>query len=586
MIAHLSPISGVACYRDRWVATAGYDNQVIMWEASSRRPVARAMHDHLANQCSFSPDGQHLVTASSDYTARLWSVPDLSLRAVLTEHQDDVEMAVFHPSEKLIATASRDFVVRVFGFDGRLVAAFPGHEADVISVEWAEKPDELVSSSDDGTIRRWSLTTRGPIAQIDMDGVETDTVALDVDGTVYAGNDAGEIVVIREAVRTAVPAHDAGIKRLVISPEHGLLVSLSYDRTARIWSTAGDALSLRSSSALPSDVWPRSCAVKGSGELVFATFGSTYRTFDPTTGIWDDVEVPPTWGANAVTVPDDVDEGGTAGAGGRHAVLVGDAGQVWRQHLDTGVRRPLSNIGSLCNFLTPADAIIFTGGQLGLVADALTGQGLHQHRSPLNCAAVFIRDDDQHVVVGTYTGEGLLFQRDFNAAAGWRFVRELHLLDNAVKGVACGRTQLFAVCADRSVVWFDLATLTPLRRVAKAHERIVNGCSCLGGDRFASVGRDLTLRLWAEDGTAQVLTTPHDHSIKCVAADRRTDGLVATGSYNGRLAIYHLGAGRWVYDERPTTSGVSSLAYDRISDRFLASSYDGNMYQVDAAAVR
>ena len=33
MIRHVSPISGIDAYDDRWVATAGYDNQVILWDA-------------------------------------------------------------------------------------------------------------------------------------------------------------------------------------------------------------------------------------------------------------------------------------------------------------------------------------------------------------------------------------------------------------------------------------------------------------------------------------------------------------------------------------------------------------------------
>lgn len=191
MIRHSSPISGVAAHEDSYVATAGYDNHVILWDQRTRVPLARVAHDHLANQCAFSPDGRFLVTSSSDYSARIWSVPDMRLRAVLGQHEDDVEMSAFHPTEEKVATASRDHRVRVFDFGGDLLHVFGGHTADVISVAWSHDGREIISSSDDGTIKRWSLATGGLVEDLDLGGVETDTVAIGGNGTVYAGNDEG-----------------------------------------------------------------------------------------------------------------------------------------------------------------------------------------------------------------------------------------------------------------------------------------------------------------------------------------------------------------------------------------------------------
>lgn len=126
MIQHRGPISEIAAWRDEYVATAGYDNQVICWDQRTGRAVSRSFHDHLANQCQFAPDGKHLLTSSSDYTARLWTVPDLRLVAVLGDQEDDVEMSVFRPSEELVATASRDHRVRVYDFTGKLLHASRG----------------------------------------------------------------------------------------------------------------------------------------------------------------------------------------------------------------------------------------------------------------------------------------------------------------------------------------------------------------------------------------------------------------------------------------------------------------------------
>jgi WD40 repeat protein len=55
---------------------------------------------------------------------------------------------------------------------------------------------------------------------------------------------------------------------------------------------------------------------------------------------------------------------------------------------------------------------------------------------------------------------------------------------------------------------------------------------------------------------------------------------IATGSYNGRVAIYDRELGDWWRIVRPTTAGVSSLNFDRASGEFLASSYDGNIYSI------
>jgi WD40 repeat protein len=558
MIEHASPISGIAAYRDKYVATAGYDNQVILWDQPTERPLNRVLHDHLANQCAFSPDGSLLVTSSSDYTARLWSVPDLRLRAVLGDQDDDVEMSVFHPTRELVATASRDHKLRVYDFAGRLVKRFVGHTADVISVEWAGANDELITSSDDGTVKRWSLATGALLADIDLGGVETDTIVISRDGTLYAGNDDGQIVVIRGDATTVVPAHAAGIKRLVLHGERNLLVSLSYDRTMLLWETAQDGLTQVDKADIPSDVWPRSCAFAAGTTIVFGTFGARYRTYDYGRRAWLDTTVRPTHGANAVCA-----HGGV--------LTVGDAGIVCRDGTE------LTSLGSLCNFLTPASSLVFTGGQLGRAMDALTGRLLHQHRSPLNCGARFFSGGVEYVVIGAYTGEGLVFE--VRPDGGVRHVTDIPLHHNAVKGVAVSGELIFSVCADTSVAWHSTRTFERVHEQAHAHDRIANGCVGLGDGHFASVGRDLKLRLWAPDFTSRVVPTTHPNSIKCVTADD-SGRLIATGSYHGHIKVYDRERDAWVADERPTPSGISSLAYDPERALFLASSYDGRVYEL------
>ncbi|MGV4926770.1 WD40 repeat domain-containing protein (plasmid) [Streptomyces sp. BHT-5-2] len=564
MIKHTSPISGIDAHGDL-VVTAGYDNRVILWNAKTRTAITEARHDHLANQCRFSASGRIVVTSSSDYSARLWSVPDLRLITVLTDQKDDVEMTVVSPDETRVATASRDHNARIYDLDGRLIHRLEGHRADVLSVEWVRDGTELVTTSDDGTVRRWDAAGGSQLSVIDLGEVETDTVAVLGVDRFALGNDEGELILIDPSGTKRHRVHDAGIKRLAHDAESGILLSSSYDRTVRLWhlEQGADPVHLLTSQ-VPADVWLRSCAKLDATRWVFGTFGSSYAVFDRETGDWDLSAVAPTPGLNAVA----------STPLGRFTV--GDSGTVRRDG------EAVAELGSCCNFVVPVAGTVVSGGQLGALYDATTATMLYQHRSPLNCAAVHATSDGETLVVGTYTGEALVLRDE--AGAGLKLVGEHRIQDNAIKGLAIQGDVLFSVCATGAARWHSLPDLRLVAGNDEAHARIANGAAALPDGRFVSVSRDLTLRIWTAVGERQaVVPTPHRNSIKCVAVDPHTS-LIATGGYHGRVAVYDPASGQWVRDERPTTAGISALTAADEPGWFLASSYDGRVYEIAAPA--
>jgi toxoflavin biosynthesis protein ToxC len=569
MIQHRGPVSGVDAWGACWVATAGYDNQVILWEAATKKSIARALHDHLANQCRFSACGRLLVTSSSDYSARVWSVPSLRLLALLGDHDDDVEMAVPSPDGTRIATACRDHIVRIFklsayaGMGAELIARLHGHEADVLSVEWIEGGAEVVSSGDDGTVRKWRAVDGALIETVDLGGVESDTVVVVGTDRLIVGNDRGELLMIdpcrngHRGLRT-IPAHDAGIKRLIYDAASRSLVSASYDRSVKFWSVPGYEPVLRREIEAPASVWLRSSAFAGHGRLVFGTFGSSYAAYDFAHDVWDLTTVEPTPGVNAVAAIDD------------SIYTVGDAGRVERDG------RLVSSLGSLCNFLLPIGGRLLAGGHLGVVFDALDGRPVYRHSSPLNCAATFRVGGELHCIVGTYTGEGLVLRID--SGGGIEHVTTLALHDNAVKGLACNDRHIFSVCATGAAALHAIDTFACDHYLAHAHSKISNGVACLADGRFATVSRDRRLRFFRQASSIEI-PTPHHHSVKCVAACHAS-GIVATGSYDGTVALYDPARAIFVHTERPTASGISSLVASDVPGVFFAGSYDGRVYRV------
>ena len=157
MIQHFGPISGVACHKD-WVATAGYDNQVILWNSHSKKSCAVGRHDHLANQADFSPCGQYLITSSSDYSARLWSVPEMRLIKVFTDHSDDCDIALFSPDGKRIATTSHDGMIFIYDISGNKLCSIKASESYVNGLSWDPSGNRIATAGEDGAIQVFSTT--------------------------------------------------------------------------------------------------------------------------------------------------------------------------------------------------------------------------------------------------------------------------------------------------------------------------------------------------------------------------------------------------------------------------------------------
>lgn len=548
---HNSPISGVAASIHGLVATAGYDSRLILWRDG--RVVATNYHDHLVNFCSFNSTGEFVVSASSDRTARVWSVPELKPIATLFGHEDDVEMAVFSPDDERIATASRDGRVRVFSADGECQSTLRGHTADVTSVAWSANGQELFSSSDDGTIRRWCAVSHMCLEVIELGGIETDTVIVSADGSVFYGNDDGEVRRVLLGQVSTIRAHTAGVKRIVLARDGSRLLSLSYDRHLCVFNVTAAGIELVHRCSYPSIIWARSAAFLTASKLIFGSFGNTYATLNVDTGRWEIDHIGDTPGFNFVqSTPLGV-------------ISVGDSGRVFRQ----GEQVPLAEFHELCNFITPHAESLFIGGQTGRVYECPSRRLLSDVGQPLNCAV----SNGENLVVGSYTGEILII----DPRSGDIVARE-RLLKNAIKGIALHGGVGLAVGAARDLCWFDSGDGRVLHYVEEAHDKIANGCAHLEGDRFVSVSRDGYLRFF-EYGHDRVekVRTPVNHSVKCVATDGRN---VAVGSYGGQVAIFDAQSRTWIRNERPTRFGISSLAYGGFDGKLHASSYDGRVYEI------
>jgi WD40 repeat protein len=449
--------------------------------------------------------------------------------------------------------------VRVFSASGALRHEMRGHTGNILSLAWIDNA-RFVTSSVDGTLRQWDAQTGACLAVTDL-GVRSDCVDIAPDGRILAGDDAGRIALLSGEETIFIPAHEAGIKKLVLARDGARLVTLGYDRALAVWDLApGQPPREIARETMPAQIWARAAAVCPDGRIAVGTFGGSWARFDPETALWDLEGVEAGEAINAlIDTP-------------RGLASIGDAGRLRLGGIC------LAEMGSLCNFLTVCDGRLFTGGHLGELYDGASGALLHRHHSPLNCGAAFQRRSEKHLAVGTYTGEILVFA----VTPSFAHVATISAHANAVKSLAVGGGALFSACANTTLAWHDLEDLTETRRQPKAHTRIANAACALasgpaGPAGFATVGRDRMLRLWLPEG--EHISHPHPNSVKCLAASPCGRWL-ASGSYGGTVALFDRAAMRFMDMRRISKAGISALCWQEASGAFAAAGYDGAIHAV------
>jgi WD40 repeat protein len=142
----------------------------------------------VVKSAGFSPDGQKVVTASDDRTARIWDIASGSELRVL-RHEGEVSTAAFSPDGQKIVTASNDRTARLWdATTGAELRTFRTPEGSVFTAEFSPKGERIVTASNDRTVRVWDAATGEEVAVL-----RTQPAAVDFSTAAYAPD--GESIV-------------------------------------------------------------------------------------------------------------------------------------------------------------------------------------------------------------------------------------------------------------------------------------------------------------------------------------------------------------------------------------------------------
>jgi WD40 repeat protein len=313
-LLHLDPLISIEFSPDgqRLLSAAG--NRAQVWDVRSGGLLGDGIQQlGILQSAQFSPDGQRFVTTSTDHAARVWDALmeyqvnhqtgrplHLPLALPLTEpfrHAGPIRCARFSPDGQRVVTASSDHTAQIWDArtGGPLVGLLQQYQT-IWSAEFSPDGRRIVTASQDGNVRVWDVKTGQPLtARIkhntsrDRYGVRFAEFGPDGQKLVTAFRNKAQILDSQTGDLLTGPFQHAGpIVAGHFSPDGQRLVTASADQTAQVWDAA---------TAQPVGAPLRHAAAVNSSE--FSSDGRWVVTAsdDHTARVWD------AWSGRALTDP-------------------------------------------------------------------------------------------------------------------------------------------------------------------------------------------------------------------------------------------------------------------------------------------
>jgi len=240
---HELAVASVRWTRDgQRVLTAGHDGTARFWAVHGGEPLV--MHDpgNTLHSADVDPAETLLLTASEDGVVRIWEASSGALEHELRGHEGPVLSAAFSPDGRSLASGSLDRTVRIWRTDGSgEPLVLRGHAGGVTGVAFSPDGERIVSASSyDATVRVWLRS--GAVDQVIHAEHPVERPAFAPDGTLLVAEEGGPLRRFRpdgvELPPMASPPE--GLLAAAASADGARVALTSIDGTVRVYAAGGD----------------------------------------------------------------------------------------------------------------------------------------------------------------------------------------------------------------------------------------------------------------------------------------------------------------------------------------------------------
>ena len=226
------------------ILSASADGTARIWDI--RKGVESTVlkgHKDAVYGAAYSPDGSLLVTTSKDKTGRIWDTKSYKTSIVLRGHTDAVHRASFDLPGRRIVTASADGTAIIWNAEsGKKLKTLKGHNGPVWDASFSPDGTMVVTGAKDGKARLWQADTGKSISVFDGHKSDVTRVVFSPDGNMIAttSRDASVRLWDRETAKevAVLLGHKSTVIDVMFSKDGLYVITASFDQTARIWDLA------------------------------------------------------------------------------------------------------------------------------------------------------------------------------------------------------------------------------------------------------------------------------------------------------------------------------------------------------------
>lgn len=248
-----SPITAIDWSDDgQYVAIARYGKVTVTSKNNSKIVATLKDFPGKVTAVHFCLDGNHLVTSSGvtglGGVAVLWNWKDGNKIREFKGHRDLMFDAEVSPNGKVLATCSYDRTLILWDLGtGKQLRECVGHNGAIYDVEFSADSELLLSASADSTCKVWRVADAVRLDTLGQPLKEQYRVTLSPDGRSVAAAGADNRIRIWRLLSTKQPrinplrfaryAHEGPIVSLQYTPDGQNLISISEDKTIKVWET-------------------------------------------------------------------------------------------------------------------------------------------------------------------------------------------------------------------------------------------------------------------------------------------------------------------------------------------------------------